>query len=418
MYKFAHIADCHLGAHRNPVLQKLESNAFEKTMAKCVDEKVDFIVISGDLFHSNIPDMGVVNKAVKKMKEIRDEGIPIYLVYGSHDYSPNETSIVDILDSAGLFTKIVKVKIENGKLELEFTVDPKTKAKLVGLSGRKIGIEEKYFEILDRESLEKEKGFKIFVFHSAITEFKPDYLARMTSIPISYFPKAFNYYAGGHVHKRIEEEWREYRKIVYPGPIFAGSPRDLELSAKGEKRGFYIVSFEDDIEKIDFVEIPTCEYVFYEYDAFNKNSTQAQEELIQGIQELNVDNKVVLLKATGELSGGKTSDINFPQIRRILAEKGALYVNVNRYGLTSKEYTSLKVMGQDVNEIEKKLLKESIGSVKVKTTNLRGNKGVKMASELLSALRKPQKPNETKRDYEERILKRAFEVLKLTEVFE
>jgi len=150
MYKFAHISDCHLGAHRDPVLQKLESSAFEKAMTKCIDEKVDFIVVSGDLFHSNIPDMGVVNEAVKKMKEVRDEGIPIYLTYGSHDYSPNETSIVDILDSAGLFTKIVKGKVQNGKLKLEFTVDPKTKAKLVGMSGRTIGMEEKYFEILDR----------------------------------------------------------------------------------------------------------------------------------------------------------------------------------------------------------------------------------------------------------------------------
>ena len=418
MYKFAHIADCHLGANRNPVLQKLESNAFEKAMTTCIDEKVDFIVISGDLFHSNIPDMGVVNESVKKLKEVRDKGIPIYLVYGSHDYSPNETSIVDILDSAGLFTKIVKGKVENGKLKLEFTVDPKTKAKLVGISGRKIGMEEKYFEILDRESLEREKGFKIFVFHSATTEFKPDYLARMTSVPISYFPKGFDYYAGGHVHKRIEEKWKEYKKIVYPGPIFAGSPRDLELSAKGEKRGFYIVTFEDDVEKIDFVEIPTCEYVLYEYDASNKNSAQAQEELTRGIQELDIDDKIVLLKVAGELSGGKTSDINFSQMRRTLTEKGALHVNVNRFGLTSKEYTSLKVMGQDVHEIENKLLKESIGSVKVKTANLKGNKGVKLASELLNALRHPQKPNETKRDYEERILRRAIEVLKLTEVFQ
>jgi len=105
-------------------------------------------------------------------------------------------------------------------------------------------------------------------------------------------------------------------------------------------------------------------------------------------------------------------------MRRTLTEKGALHVNVNRFGLTSKEYTSLKVMGQDVHEIENKLLKESIGSVKVKTANLKGNKGVKLASELLNALRHPQKPNETKKDYEERLLRRAIEVLKLTEVFQ
>ncbi|UCE29062.1 MAG: DNA repair exonuclease [Candidatus Bathyarchaeota archaeon] len=417
IHKFAHISDCHLGAHRNPVLRKLESTAFEKTMNKCVDEKVDFIIISGDLFHSNIPNMAVVNEAVKKMKEVRDEGIRIYLIYGSHDYSPNETSIVDILDSTGLFSRIVKGRVDDGKLKLEFTVDPETKARLVGMSGRKIGMEQKYFEILDRESLEKEEGFKIFVFHSAVTEFKPDFLARMTSIPISYFPKEFDYYAGGHVHRRIEEKWKGFERVVYPGPIFAGYPQDLEQSAKGEKRGFYMVSFEDVIKRVEFVEIPTCEYSFLEYDASNKNSTQAQEELQQKIQELNVANKVVLLRIRGELSGGKTSDINFSQMRKTLVENGALHVNINRFGLASKEYTSLKVMGEDVREIESKLLKESIGAVKVSNQNLKGEKGSKLALELLDALRQAQKPNETKKNYGERMVNQAIQVLELNEAF-
>lgn len=418
MYKFAHISDCHLGAHRSPILQELEFKAFEKTMDKCLEEKVDFIVISGDLFHSNIPDLGVTNEAVKKMKEVHDKGIPIYLVYGSHDYSPNETSIVDILDSAGLFTKIVKGKVEQGKLKLQFTIDPKTKAKLVGISARKIGIEEKYFEILDRESLEKEDGFKIFVFHSALSEFKPEFLVRMASIPISYLPKGFDYYAGGHIHVRIEEKMSGYEKIVYPGPIFAGYPRDLEQSAKGEKRGFYIVSFEDEIKDVSFIEILTCDFAYLEYDASYKNPTQVQEDLLEKMQEMPSENRVVLLKVKGELSGGKTSDINFAQIRKVLSQRGALHVNINRFGLTSKEYTSLKVMGEDVTEIENKLLRESIGEVKVSTKALKGEKGTHLASELLSVLRQAQKPNETKKDYEQRILERALEVLQLKGVLE
>jgi len=416
MYKFAHISDCHIGAHRDPVLQKLEIEAFDKALTKCMEEKVDFIVISGDLFHSNIPDMGVVDVAVKKMKEVGDRGIPIYVIYGSHDYSPNRTSIVDVLDSAGLFQKIVKGKIENGKLKLEFTQDPKTTAKLVGISARKIGIEEKYFEILDRESLEKEEGFKIFVFHSAISEFKPAFLARMASIPISYFPKNFNYYAGGHIHKRLEQSLPGYDRIVYPGPLFAGYPRDLEQSACGEKRGFYIVHFSDKIEKVEFIELKLCDYIFFEYDASNKNSSQVQRELTQKIDELDVKDKIVLLKVKGELSGGKTSDINFAQMRKTLIEKGALHVNVNRFGLTSKEYASLKVMGENVEEIENKLLRQSIGNVKVTEDSLKDEKGSNLAIGLLKALRQEQKPNESKKDYEERILTGAIEVLKLTEV--
>ena len=418
MHKFAHISDCHLGAHRDPALQQLELEAFNKALAKCIEENVDFIVVSGDLFHSNIPDMRVANQAVKKMREIRNRGIPIYLVYGSHDYSPNETSIVDILDSAGLFAKIVKGRVEQGKLRLDFTQDPKTKAKLVGISARKIGMEEKYFEILDRESLEKEEGFKIFVFHSALSEFKPDFLARMTSVPISYFPQGFNYYAGGHIHKRIEASLPGYSKIVYPGPLFAGYPRDLERSAQGEKRGFHLVLFDTEVKKVEFVEIPVCEYAFFEYDAANKTATQAQRDLLETTRKLEVASKVVLLKVTGELSGGKTADIDFAQIRKILVENGALHVNINRFGLTSKEYTTLKIMGADAREIETKLLKESIGAVKVSVKDLKGDEGAQLAFGLLNALRLGQKPNESKKDYEERVVSQAIGILELAEAFQ
>lgn len=189
MSKFAHIADCHIGANRDPTLEKLELAAFCKALDKCIEEKVDFVLISGDLFHANLPDMGVANEAVKKMKQVKDADIPVYVIYGSHDYSPNGTSIIDILESTGLIKKIVKGEDVDGKLKLEVFTDPKTKAKLVGISGRKAGLEKNYFEILDREHLEKQEGFKIFAFHSAISELKPEILAQMESIQFPCFPK-------------------------------------------------------------------------------------------------------------------------------------------------------------------------------------------------------------------------------------
>lgn len=415
MYKFAHIADCHIGANRDPILQNLELTAFKNAMDKCIEEKVDFVLISGDLFHVNIPDMAAANEAVKKMKEAHDQGIPIYVIYGSHDYSPNETSIVDILDSAGLIKKIVKGKVEDDKLKLEFYTDPKTKAKLAGISARKMGLERSYFEILDRESLEREKGFKIFAFHSAITELKPEFLTWLESIPISYLPKNFDYYAGGHIHQQVVQRLPGYEKIVFPGPLFAGYSTDFEQSAKGEKRGFYIVEFEDKVKNVEFVEVPICESIYFEYDANNKNSVEAQKELLQKLEKIPVENKLVVLKIKGELSGGKTSDINSSEIRSILMQKGAIYVNINRHGLTSKEYTAIKVVGEDIPTIESKLFQENIGTLKITNEALKGEKGTKLALELLKVLRQEQKFTEAKKSYQERIQKDALEVLQLKE---
>jgi len=419
MYNFVHIADCHIGAHREPVLRELELRAFKEAIDYCITEEINFVIIAGDLFHSNIPDMGVTNEAVKKMRELKDNNIPIYVIYGSHDYSPNETSIVDILDSAGLITKIVKGKIVEDKLKLEVFRDPGTGAKLVGISARKLGLEKSYFEILDRESLEKETGFKIFVFHSAVSEIKPGFLTRMESMPASYLPKGFDYYAGGHIHQHIEGRVPGYNHIVYPGPLFAGYPRDLGRTAKGEKRGFYTVSFnEEGVKDIEFRQIEIYTSIYYEFDVSNKNSVQAKKQLFAELDKLDAEGRLVVLKIAGELSGGKTSDINTNEIRELLAERGALFVTINRYGLTSKEYAAIKAMGEDVQTIETKLFQENIGTVKIGNEILKGEQGVKLAQELLGTFRQEQKLNETKKDYTERILEQASHVIGLEEELE
>lgn len=417
MYTFAHIADCHLGANREPVLRNLELSAFKSALDKCMEEKVDFIIVSGDLFHVNIPDLEVTNEAVKKMREVKDKGIPIYVIYGSHDYSPNKTSMIDLLDSAGLIQKIVKGSVEEGKLKLEFFVDPKTGAKLSGISARKAALEKNYFDILDRETLEKEKGFKIFAFHSAITELRPEYLAGMESIPISSFPQNFDYYAGGHIHQQIVNSLPGYEKISYPGPLFAGYSRDFELSARGEKRGFFIISYGEKVEKIRFIDISICDCVFFEYDASNKNSIEAQEALLEELEKLEVESKLVIIKLKGELSGGKTSDINSIQIKNRLMEKGAIHVRLNRFGLSSKEYTDIKAAGEDSPSIENKLFEDNIGTIEISNDALKGEAGIRLARELLRVVRQEQKLNESKRDYEERLQSGALSVLQIEEAF-
>ena len=85
MNRFAHLSDIHLGSTRDPTLREMEINAFEKAMNKCIDKEVDFIIISGDFFDTPIPDLEVVNRTLIKLKEINEKGIPIYIIYGSHE---------------------------------------------------------------------------------------------------------------------------------------------------------------------------------------------------------------------------------------------------------------------------------------------------------------------------------------------
>ena len=417
MHRFAHIADVHLGANRDPVLQRIELETFNKAMERCVQEEVDFILFSGDLFHVGIPDLGIVNEASKKMREVRDAGIPIYAIYGSHDYTPTGTSIIDILDTVGVLTKVVRMHAVDDKFRLDFCVDEKTGAKIAGISARKRGLESKFYERLDKESLEIEEGFKIFMFHCGLSEFKPENLSEMETIPISYFPREFDYYAGGHIHERGEYKLPGYDRVIFPGPLFMGyGSKDIEDVAKGEKRGFFLVSFDDQVRDVKFVELRAFDGVYFEYDATGKNSIQAGKDIKKGMGELDVTGKLVAIRILGTLSGGKTSDVDFAGLRADLLQRGALAVNTNRFGFRPHEYEAVKVTGDDIPEIESKLMKENIGAVRVSQDALKGEGGVETAGEFLKALRYGPKSNQSKKDYDASMVSGGVEVLGLDEI--
>lgn len=431
MYKFAHIADCHLGAQKYPELKELELRAFKEALDICMAEEVDFIIIAGDLFHSNLPDMGVVKEAVGKLSQVKEKGIPVYINYGSHDFSPNQTSIIDVITESGLMKKLFNarvVKYEQGReqIQLIFTIDPKTGAKLTGISGRKMGIDDSYYEILDRKSLEAEDGFKIFVYHTSVKNILPEYLIQMGGMDIKRFPRNFDYYAGGHIHKRVcEDKLEGYGVVTYSGPLFGGYPRDLEISAKGEKRGFYIIEYEDHINScahLKFHPLELVKYLYLEFNADHKNSTQVNEEIKKELERRKnqgeIEGRIIVLKVRGELSSGKTSDVNFQEVRKYLKEASALHVSINYHGLVSREYTEIRVKGESVEEIEENLLLENLENIDLPLEELKGTNGKELATRLLKILRQNQKTNEKKGEYNLRILNESLSVLGLEDIIE
>jgi DNA repair protein SbcD/Mre11 len=417
--KFAHMSDVHLGAHREPALRELERKCFAEAMDMCVREAVDFLLISGDLFDVGIPELGVVNDAVKKMRELRDAKIPVYAIYGSHDYTPTGTSIIDVLHTAGILTNIMRTSMEDGRLKLRFLTDPETGAKLTGIAARKMGLESKYYEMLDRESLEKEPGFKVFAFHSGLTQFKPDYLSAMETVDIGSLPKGFDYYAGGHIHQRGEYRLPGYQKVVFPGPLFTGyGGKDLEATARGEKRGFYVVDFDDKLRSTRFVPVQSVVGAYLEFDASGKNALDANKEFQDRAARLEVKGRLVAIRVFGELAGGKTADVGIQAAKRAMEERGALYVYANRHGLSSKEQTEVRVVGEDPAAIERNLFRDNVAKLRLSTTELTGESGANHAAELLRLLRQGQKSNESKRDYAKRVLDAGAQALLAKELLE
>lgn len=432
--KFAHFSDLHLGFQKEVALQAMEQKVFESSLDDCISRGVDFILICGDMFHVNIPEMRVQKYAFAKLRQVHEAGIPVYVVYGSHDFSPTFTSVIDLLVETGYITKVQVVRESaRGRISLGFITDRKTGAKLTGLSGLAASRELAYYEDLDREELESESGFKIFLFHGAISEMRGMDDPEGTYMPVSLLPRGFDYYAGGHVHKHAHGEFSGHRHVVYSGTPFAGFPGDLEENARGVKRGYVLVEFENAdggggtgggvdsgssgagscrITSIQLIEVPSCRYEMLEINANHRRSTDVGHEIAERTKDIDPAETVVILKVKGMLSEGKTTDIDFKTIANDLRKKDAIDVKISRGQLSSAEYTITESKGDTGEEIMENTFYENIGEVD-SVEELIGRRGADLAKALFEDLRRPSLANEPLAVYAKRITDDALKTLGL-----
>ena len=416
LYKFSHITDCHLGSWRNPKLRELNLQAFERSILISIKEQVDFILITGDFFDVNIPQLAPIKKAVEILKQARDSGIPIYMIYGSHDFNTANISMIDILHSAELFIKPTEFQFNSDSVILKFFVDKKTGAKITGISGRKVGLDKEIYEKLDKKKLETEDGFKIFLLHRGIQEILPINMQFRDSIPISLIPKGFDYYGGGHIHKRFEKKI-DNSLIAYPGPLFGSTFQDLEDTAKGEKRGFYIISFDKKIFDCKFIELNLAEILYKEIISQKWTSEKLKDEITKNISELRVENKVVLIKIKGKLVG-KRSNIDFGKFNLDISKRGALLSFININNLSSDETRPIVVHSNNKFDIEMEIFHEGIKNFQAESTlssklknqitsKLTGKAGENISISLLDIFRNEKLENENTSTYDDRIISHA-----------
>ncbi|MBT7497540.1 exonuclease SbcCD subunit D [Candidatus Woesearchaeota archaeon] len=400
--KFAHLADCHIGGWRDERLKDLNLTAFVTSIDKCIEKKVDFILISGDLFNTSIPGIDKLKECVKCLRKLRRQQIAVYIIAGSHDFSPSGKTMLDVLEEAGLVKNVVSGEVVEDKLKLKFTIDAKTGAKITGMLGKKGMLEKSYYENLEVSNLEQEEGFKIFMFHTAITELKTKEMENMDSAPISLLPKGFDYYAGGHVHIVNKFHFDDYNHVVYPGPTFPNNFGELE---KLKKVGFYL--YEDGL--ISYEPISVCNVFCIKKDCTEKSPEEIEAELRREVLEKTFDNTIVLIRLKGTLKTGRPSDVNLNEIIKLLYDKSALFVMKNTNALESKEFEEVKVQESSVEKVEAKLIKEHLGQNK--DLGLDVEKEEDLTKELIQALSEEKQEGEKVYEFESRVKKNARSVI-------
>ncbi len=407
-FKYAHLADLHLGSWRDEKMRSLSTKAFLQTIDQCVIEKVDFILFAGDLFNTSLPSVDILKIVTKKLKELQQLNIPLYVIAGSHDFSPSGKTMIDVLENAGLLTNVCKGTInqETKKLELKITADPSTGAKITGVLGRKGMLDSVYYENLSLEALEKEEGYKIFMFHTTLTELLPEHLQIMESQPISLFPKGFNYYAGGHIHHPTKKEITDFGTVTYTGALFPNNFQEMEKYSKGN---YYIIDVQGTTQNIRSVPIEIMNHVKINFDCSHKSVEVVQFELRELLEQTNVENCIVTLRLHGTLASGKVTDIPYKELYDILNSKKAYFIMRNTSKLLSPEFEEISMSVMDTKDIENAVIQEHIGS----QTIFSHETDVKNIKHLLHLLHNQKKEGQTVSDFETTMQQEIDKVLEL-----
>jgi len=404
--KFAHIADVHLGGWRQEEMQALNLQAFQQAVNMCIAEKVKFIIFAGDLFDTAIPSIDTLKEAVSEFKKLNEAGIKCYLVSGSHDYSATGKTFLDVLERAGFCKNISCMQEDEKEEQLCVNTIEDENLILVGIPGKKASAEVNYFKKLKIIGELKSDKFKIFVFHSTLTEAKPEGMDFVDSVDLANLPEGFDYYAAGHLHLIFDAN-KGQASIVYPGPVF---PNNIDEIEKLDGGSFYLIETEGNkITRRERKDIKLKENVVLNLNLDGISSEKANLKILEEISKLNIEDKIFILRIKGILSSGKTSDIDWKKISEKVKEKKAFTFLKSASGLSTQEFKlDIKAESQNIEEIENQFInkykEESIGDFKNFSD---------LIVPLFNALETEKQESEKKENFERRVFEEAKKVLGL-----
>ncbi len=300
--RFAHLADCHLGSWRHPELQTLNFESFKYALENCKKEKVDFILIAGDLFDSPYPPIETIKDTFDEFRKLKEANIPVFLIAGSHDYSVSGKSFLDVLEKAGFAKNVHKFEERNGLIILEPTIFKNVA--IYGYPGKKTGL-----EVYDLEKIKLQDApglFKILMLHTTMK----DALGNLDipAVDQTKLPKA-DYTALGHLHLFYEKENR-----VYGGPIYPNNSSELEDLKYG---AFYIIDTQNGFKRHN---IKLKDVLVLDLEI--SDSLSGTEKIIEELKSHPLKDKILILKLKGVLEHGKITDIDFNKIESFARFQG------------------------------------------------------------------------------------------------
>jgi DNA repair exonuclease SbcCD nuclease subunit len=293
MVKFIHTADIHLDsqlkgleAHEDAPVDEIRGatrRAFDNLIDLTIEEKVDFILIAGDLYDGDWKDYNTGLFFAARMGRLAKAGIKVFIVSGNHDAASRTTKAMPLPDNVTLFSP---KKPQSVKLD-DFGVI---------IHGQSYSFRAVTDNLASQYPQNDSNYFNIGLLHTSLTgregheNYAPCTLDDLKS-------KGYDYWALGHVHKReivSEDPW-----IVFPGNI-----QGRHIKETGAK-GATIVTVEDgriaEVEEreLDVLRWATCQVDLSECETSDMVYDAVRQGFEQELDQANGKTLALRLVLTG-----------------------------------------------------------------------------------------------------------------------
>ena len=282
--KFSHISDTHLGLIQYGLEEREQViyDSFNQAIDISIQDKVDFVIFAGDIFHTPNPSGTAILQMANALKRLKENEIESFFVLGEHDISRVRSTPIPYVYHNLEFSKYV------GRGEPVYYKD----VMIVGFDkirkNEMTGLEEKFLRV---ESLANDhKGHKILVLHQGITEVNK-FAGEVNSTDL---PKNFTYYAMGHLHDKFLKQYDHLKgPLAYPGSTEMTTSEGI----KETEKGFFKVDISDDEAKPEWIKLDTRPQISVKTEFENIDSVIKElNEKISGLEK----KPIIEIKIHGE----------------------------------------------------------------------------------------------------------------------
>lgn len=234
-FRFVHTADIHLDsplrslAMRNQALAELVGDASRQAFVAIVDlclaERVDALVIAGDLYDGDQTSMKTARFLAAQMARLHQAGVRVYMIRGNHDAMSRITKQLVLPDTVTIFGGRCQSVIQPGS-----GVD-------VAFHGLSFASPKAPESLLPKYAGPQEGAANIGIMHTSLSG-SPSHDVYAPCAVADLHGHGFGYWALGHIH--VRQVYSGVSTLVMPG-----IPQGRDINEAGEK-SVTLVTIRDD----------------------------------------------------------------------------------------------------------------------------------------------------------------------------